>query len=218
MEKLLTARQKKSQETKDKILAGAMKIIQEYGYEALTVKNICEVTGISNGSFFHYFRTKDELLIYYLAKGKEGYAQNYAEMLASDNFRQTMIDINIAYVNYCREAGLEFISKYYSTRNYALNPHNFGSKKDIDVGPYDDVLTSIKEAQKNGMIFDYLRPESIANDACLIIKGIIFDWCLTEGTVDMPTAVDRLLGMYCNSIITEKYVRRFGYYQVKSNW
>ena len=34
--------------------------------EELSIKNICEEAGVSNGSFYHHFKTKDDLLSYYI--------------------------------------------------------------------------------------------------------------------------------------------------------
>ena len=62
----LSRQQRKSQETREKIFQAAKKILQKKGYEELSIKNICEEAGVSNGSFYHHFKTKDDLLSYYI--------------------------------------------------------------------------------------------------------------------------------------------------------
>ena len=62
----LSKQQLKSQETKAKIFRAAKHILQKKGYEQLSIKNICEEAGVSNGSFYHHFKTKDDLLSYYI--------------------------------------------------------------------------------------------------------------------------------------------------------
>ena len=59
----LSKQQKKSMETKEKIFKAAKRILQRSGYETLSIKNICEEAGVSNGSFYHHFKTKDDLII-----------------------------------------------------------------------------------------------------------------------------------------------------------
>lgn len=217
MQKLLTPRQKKAQETKDKILSAAVKLIEEYGFDALTIKNICESSGISNGSFFHYFKTKDDMLSYYLVKSRQEYVDRLPDKPSNGDFRQAVIDIYTDYVAYCKNAGIAFVSRYYSTRNQALNNHS-PYAKERDIISYDDVLEELRNAQKNGFINDNLRPESISDDICAIIKGIIFDWCVSGGILDMAASVDRLLGIYFNGIVNDTYAQQFGYYKVKHNW
>ena len=60
----LSKQQIKSRETRAKIFQAAKRILQKQGYEQLSIKNICEEAGVSNGSFYHHFKTKDDLLSY----------------------------------------------------------------------------------------------------------------------------------------------------------
>ena len=60
----ISKQQQKSRETKEKIFQAAKRILQKKGYEELSIKNICEEAGVSNGSFYHHFKTKDDLLCY----------------------------------------------------------------------------------------------------------------------------------------------------------
>ena len=62
----LSKQQLKSRETRAKIFQAAKRILQKQGYEQLSIKNICEEAGVSNGSFYHHFKTKDDLLSYYI--------------------------------------------------------------------------------------------------------------------------------------------------------
>ena len=54
----LSKQQLKSRETRAKIFQAAKRILQKQGYEQLSIKNICEEAGVSNGSFYHHFKTK----------------------------------------------------------------------------------------------------------------------------------------------------------------
>lgn len=48
----LSKQQLKSKETKDRIFQAAKTILRKKGYEGLSIKNICEEAGVSNGSFY----------------------------------------------------------------------------------------------------------------------------------------------------------------------
>ena len=50
----LSKQQLKSKETKGRIFRAAKTILQKQGYEQLSIKNICEEAGVSNGSFYHH--------------------------------------------------------------------------------------------------------------------------------------------------------------------
>ena len=47
--------------TKDKLLDAAQRLMLAKGFPATTVEEICETAGLTKGSFFHYFESKDDL-------------------------------------------------------------------------------------------------------------------------------------------------------------
>lgn len=48
-------------ETRSKLLDAAMSVIRAKGYSATTVDDICRAAGVSKGSFFHHFASKEQL-------------------------------------------------------------------------------------------------------------------------------------------------------------
>jgi len=50
-------------ESKTKLLDAAMRVIRQKGYSATTVDDICHGAGVTKGSFFHHFKSKDELAL-----------------------------------------------------------------------------------------------------------------------------------------------------------
>lgn len=47
--------------TRETLLTAALSLFDEQGFERTTVASICRVSGVSNGSFFHAFASKEEL-------------------------------------------------------------------------------------------------------------------------------------------------------------
>ncbi len=47
--------------TQEKLLAAAQKLVLKKGFVATTVDEICEEAGLTKGSFFHYFQSKEDL-------------------------------------------------------------------------------------------------------------------------------------------------------------
>ncbi len=58
---MATTRTRDSTATRARLLDAARDVIRAQGYTATTVDDICAAAGVSKGSFFHHFRTKDEL-------------------------------------------------------------------------------------------------------------------------------------------------------------
>jgi len=49
--------------SKLKLLNAALHVIRERGYSATTVDDICHAAGVTKGSFFHHFKSKDDLAL-----------------------------------------------------------------------------------------------------------------------------------------------------------
>jgi len=50
-------------QTRTRLLEAAMMVIRTSGYAATTVDDICKAAGLSKGSFFHHFTSKEELAV-----------------------------------------------------------------------------------------------------------------------------------------------------------
>ncbi|HLY43373.1 MAG TPA: TetR/AcrR family transcriptional regulator [Terracidiphilus sp.] len=50
-------------ESKKRILDAALHVIRAKGYSATRVEDVCEAAGLTKGSFFHHFDSKEELAI-----------------------------------------------------------------------------------------------------------------------------------------------------------
>jgi TetR/AcrR family transcriptional repressor of nem operon len=50
-------------ESKTRLLQAALAVIRAKGYTATRIEDVCEEAGLTKGSFFHHFSTKEELAI-----------------------------------------------------------------------------------------------------------------------------------------------------------
>jgi TetR/AcrR family transcriptional repressor of nem operon len=50
-------------ESKTKFLDAALQVIRTKGYTATRIEDICAVAGLTKGSFFHHFKSKEELAL-----------------------------------------------------------------------------------------------------------------------------------------------------------
>lgn len=194
----LSKQQQKSKETKERIFRAAKRILRKKGYEELSIKNICEEAGVSNGSFYHHFKTKDDLLSYYI----EDQPNINPDLLDlphnADEAKIAIIHVYLNYVKYCRELGVEFMSGYYDTKNQALNPMIRTER------PYPIVTVQnyVERAIGKGIIKINVRIEEFTTDIRMIVIGNVFEWCLRDGEADFEGNMRRSLGKYLDSTIS----------------
>src|ERR1700692_4616860 len=62
-------RERKRRETLRRVAETGLKLFVENGYEATTLESIAAASGIAARTFFHYFKTKDEILQFWQGGG-----------------------------------------------------------------------------------------------------------------------------------------------------
>lgn len=193
----LSRQQQKSKETKERIFRAAKQILQKKGYEELSIKNICEEAGVSNGSFYHHFKTKDDLLSYYIEDQPSINPDLLDVPENKDEAKIAIIRVYLNYVEYCKELGVEFMSGYYDTKNQALNP----AIRTERPYPIVTVQTYVEKAIGAGVIDLNVGIEEFTTDIRMIVIGNVFEWCLRKGDADFEGNMKRSLGKYLDSTI-----------------
>lgn len=165
----------KSEETKQKILSATERMLSQYDFKYLTVRNICEEAEAAYGSFYHHFSSKENLLFIYLA---DLYRKNMmANPLPDWIDRGDYIHIVLWMVDvlgfFCEAAGRDLIGYVYKNC-----PQEF-----YDVVLHDQILSVLNEADEVGFI-DVGRNKAnrkavdlLAKDLGIICRGTIMWWC-----------------------------------------
>lgn len=205
----LTAQQLKSQDVKNRIYQAAVKMLKDYEYEYLTIRNICQDADVSTGTFYHHFKSKDDLLSYYIEHGyKEFYANN--EIHYSDDVVENIVKVYDIYLSFCLHYGLEFLSNYYSTKNKGIYLRNIQTEEELAKRPgLMEAIRIINFGKQNGYIKEEVSGNEVGNDIGVIMKGIIFDWCLGGGCFDLKSEGIKLIKLYLHSLLTQKYFDKF---------
>lgn len=189
--------QAKSHETKSRILKATKYILQEQGYESLSIKNICDEAGVSNGSFYHHFKTKDDLLSYYIEEQRGINPDLLAVPEHTDEAKIAIIHIYLNYARSLRELGVEFISSYFVPANQALCPDQQTGR------PYPIVTAGnyLQKAIDVGAVTPRIPLEDILTDIRMLILGNVFEWCLHHGDTDFEGNIRRSFTNYLDSVL-----------------
>jgi TetR/AcrR family transcriptional repressor of nem operon len=84
-------------ESKRKLLDAALHVIRSKGYTATRVEDICEAAGLTKGSFFHHFKSKEDLAL----AAAEYWNTVTGELFASAEYRRLSdpLDRLLAYID-----------------------------------------------------------------------------------------------------------------------
>ena len=193
----LSKQQLKSKETKERIFQAAKAILQKNGYENLSIKNICEEAGVSNGSFYHHFKTKDDLLSYYIEEQPSVNPELLDIPSGKEAAKTAIVEVYLNYASYCQELGVDFVAGYYTPKNQALNPEIRTER------PYPIVTVQqyLEKAVSAGAIQLNLSIAEVVTDIRMLVIGNVFEWALREGNVDFEENIRRAISHYLNGVL-----------------
>lgn len=190
VENNLTSRQLQAKATKEHIMETAKGLINEYTYDELSIDLICKKAGVSIGSFYHHFKSKQGLII-------EGYGECdnfFRESIIGQLKSVGRIDRILEYIDhqmqYAKNVGVELMIEVYKAQITDGVDFFLKSSRGLPQG----LLELVKEAQEDGVITKSESAEKITSELLLISRGVIYNWCQNKGNYDISS--------YCKRIIT----------------
>ncbi len=185
---------KAGQETKGRIVASAWKLFFEQGYENTTVDDIIFDSETSKGSFYHYFRGKDELPGTLSMLFDEKYEELKPRLREDMHAVEKLIFLNhelFTMIDNC-------ISLDLLARLFASQLTTRGEKHLLDRNrTYFKLLRSIiKEGQEKGEIRSDMSVNEIVNSYAMFERAMMYDWCLCSGEYALARYAAQMMPMF----------------------
>ncbi len=188
----------RSERTQKALYDAASTLMHDYGYDYLTVQNICKLAGVTTGAFYHHFHSKDDILCLFLNKGYEAFIENRNVCLPEDPLAR-LTELCVLYAAHNESNGVEFVSNYYSTKNKSLNTIGLSPEDMYVSSNYRARYDSLIAARETGQIPADSDCVSLNEDICSLTKGIIFDWCLSNGGFDLTSRIRRMVDRFMST-------------------
>jgi AcrR family transcriptional regulator len=191
-------RKKPSEINRIKLTNAAFKIISTQGMEQLTVRNICDLAGLTTGSFYHLYSSKEELVSSYLRYFFSNYKEAIHKTMSDLDALEQILGIYHAYIQCCEDVGVEFITHYYSQID---NPvFDYRHRKPEDAIALEAIGECLRKGQETGLIREDVDLDEVLFSVAAISTGTIYYWCVFKGKIDFWPSVERLLRPYLESL------------------
>ncbi|NRA29234.1 MAG: TetR/AcrR family transcriptional regulator [Parvularculaceae bacterium] len=92
---IIPAKRKRGQETHDKLVAAAARLLEAETFETLSVADIAKEAGVAVGSFYRRFKTKEAMLPSLYQVYEDDYRRFWAEQLANPDVASPDQDVRI---------------------------------------------------------------------------------------------------------------------------
>ena len=105
-------------DNKQKIIDTTIELIKTHGADYLTVRNVCQAAEVATGTFYHYYKNKDDLLMYFV---KETSFDSFELETPLDQLPGRIAELYFHLIDRYLDLGEDFMKSFYTTGNKALS-------------------------------------------------------------------------------------------------
>lgn len=188
----LTNRAKQAEATKSKIYECGVNLIRKYGFDQVTVEKIASEAGVSVGTYYYYFESKFELFSEIFKRADEYFLAEVADKLETNSASEQIVEFFERYADFTYANGIEMVKKLYISDN----------KMFISKGrAMQNILQAIIEkGQASGQINTKMSSMEITNMLFLVGRGVVFDWCLHDGDINVRAEMRKVITVIINGL------------------
>lgn len=175
----MNKRQTAAQETKHKLITAGLELLKEKGFDAINVEDITKKAGVAKGTFYTYFKRKEDIVLDISRVPFSEIAEELKQMegLAITEklphyFHRFMECVESCGINVCRQWAKD-----------VLDPNNVPDTKDGQKWKYDfEMLKSILEdAVSKGELKKDTPVELLTHIIISELYGMMTCWCMSDG-------------------------------------
>ncbi len=197
----MNKRQTSAQETRRKLVTAGLELIKEKGFDAINVEDITKKAGVAKGTFYTYFKRKEDIV---LEISRVPFGEIADELKNMGNaelfdklrhyFRRFMEQVEFCGIQICREW----------LRN-VIDPNNVPETMDsrkwfFDYEMLESILKNSAELKEDAPV------ELLAHIIISELYGMMISWCMSDGKFEPLDWTDKFCEIQFKSIF-EPYLK-----------
>jgi len=196
----LTKRKLQANETREKIYNTAFKLITERGFDNITVDEICMESGVAKGSFYHYFKSKDDIVVETYKIIDQKYSDEIEQLPSSmTSFDKILTTVGFQ-AKYARMKGVDFVRQIYKSQLESGTDFFISEER-----PYFIILKKIiEEGIEKGEIQNGFSSVELTRWILSFSRGITYDWCLHSGNYNIVEVMERVFKVVMKNFEAER--------------
>ncbi len=174
--------------TKEKILKNSIDLINLKGFEAVTLKEICDSANISKHTFYYYFSSKEDLLRSFFSIEREISPNELIDIINAKNNIEVYFKLTNSLLNRFEKIGVEIL-KQILILNLAKGIGTFCENDTESIRAIKELqIEAIRKAQDANEINNKSDPKDLLKTCFKIKMSLIFFWCVSNGDFDLKKA------------------------------
>ena len=191
----LTKRQKNAIEKSNRILEAGIKLLDERGYDAVTISDIVEAADVSLGTFYHYFHSKDDLFFRHSQVDSIKLDKKLNNLIDGDSFSERFRKYLKGYFLIMSNNSVNFLSYWLGhtgANQGGLREYYMDADTAVDVGSQH--MAAISEYLQSGVVNGNLAKDApvdvLAQTIYSSMIGMMVIKCITNDGVDLEKWAD----------------------------
>ena len=197
----MNKRQKSAVATKRKLISAGLELIKEKGFDSINVEDITKKAGVAKGSFYTYFKRKEDIVLEISRTPFGEIAEELEQMETAElfdklrhYFRRFMEQVEFCGIKICREW----------IRN-VIDPNNVPETMDSKKWFYDYEM--LKNILKNSTELKEDTPVKLLTHVIISeLYGMMLCWCMSDGKFEPLDWIDRFCNVQLKAIF-EPYLK-----------
>jgi AcrR family transcriptional regulator len=189
----LTKRKLQAIETKNRIYETGVELMELKGFENITIDEISKKAGVSVGAFYHYFKSKEDIL-YKLFEN----ADEFMETKSIDTLEGTTATIKIL-------SFFEYLAKLYIYYGIDVVKALYKTQTKIFLCKTSVRFVMLHNIISLGIEQGELDPDFSAEETTKFLftgaRGVALNWCLDDGKFDLVNAMNGYMQRLLRTIV-----------------
>ncbi|MGN0999351.1 MAG: TetR/AcrR family transcriptional regulator [Faecousia sp.] len=171
----------KSEETKKKIMDATERMLVQYGFKYLTVRNICDEAGVAYGSFYHHFGNKENVIYQFTCQLFQKVREDnpVPDWIDPDDYIKNCLWYFLVYGCFCEMLGKELVKYLYTNCPQEMFAEVY--QKEIVPRLFRADEMGYLDSDRNHVPFKEEPVQLLSKDLDITYKGVLLWWSSSSG-------------------------------------
>jgi TetR/AcrR family transcriptional regulator, fatty acid metabolism regulator protein len=188
----LTKRQEQAIRTRNKLYSVMLELMKEKQFVNISIEEISKKAGVSVGTFYHYFKSKEDIQLKLFEQIEEKLFLSLQDLEEKKDTREEILSF------------FTQLAKFNSQLDLHVNHFTYMRLEGLTQPPSPirkQLQSIIEKGQKKKELVNTMNAEEMTNYLFIMAIGIIFDWCIHNGNYSIESVMHKYMSQMLNSVV-----------------
>lgn len=191
-----TSRTLQAENTKNRILDEALKLMEQKNYDDISIKEICKNAGVSVGAFYHHFISKSGIVIAAYERTDVFFETDVIKRIDKSNIKKAIVLYLCEQAAYAEYTGIDVIRNIYKAQMDNGSMFFLSKDRALPRGLNDLIVIG----QETGQLSKSKSADQITDELLIVARGVIYNWALCSGNYPISKKLASIVEGYLSGL------------------